>query len=259
MRTLLRLAPLPLVLFCVRALPAQTVVAAPPMTLLSAPQHDAHTALHSDAHSPATEVFADLRAHLEQADPKQRGELWLDVAASSDQSPARLTLRIPLANTGDVYGESRSCSTAPDGSDELTFTAGMDEKNFMEFSPAGRDVGYHLLLNKYLCRALAAPFHCGGRMVTLRAAWSSWRLSESAALTLSADAPAKLELSSAATVSDGVQFDPAQCAVVAPSNGICCVAHKTTEWHCGGTPAGEGWHQVSGECFHRETGGSCSQ
>jgi hypothetical protein len=248
-----------LVFFCVPALHAQTVAVVPQVTLISAPKHDARTALPTGVHVPATEVFADLHVHLEQADPKQRGEVWLDVSAASDKLPARLTLRIPLANTGDVYGESRSCSIAPDGREELTFTAGMDEKNFMEFLPAGKDLGFHLLLNKYLCRALAAPFHCGGRTVTLPSAWSSWRMAESSSLTLSADAPAKLELSSAATVANGVRFDPAQCAVVAPSNGLCCVAHKATEWHCGGTPAGEGWHQVSGECFHRETGGSCTQ
>jgi len=261
MRITFRLAPLPVALICVAALHAQTVVVAPPVTLLSAPQHDARTALpppRPDAQAPTTEVFADLRARLDQADLRQRGELWLDVSAASDQSPARLTLRIPLANTGDVYGESRSCSIAPDGNPELTFTAGMDEKNFIGFSPAG-DLGFHLLLNKYLCRALAAPFHCVDRTVTLPAAWSSWQLASSSSLTLSADAPAKLELSSAATISSGVPFDPAQCAVVAPSNGMCCVAHKTTEWHCGGTPVGEGWHQVSGECFHRETGGTCTQ
>ncbi len=258
MRIYLRLAPLPLIL-CLHALPAQTIVFAPQVALQSAPQHDARTALHTDAHAPATEVFVDLRARLEQADPKQRGEVWLDVSAASDQAPARLTLRIPLANTGDVYGESRSCSIAPDGHEELTFTAGMDEKNFMDFTPSGRDLDVHLLLNKYLCRALVAPFHCADHNVTLPSAWSSWRLAESASVTLSGDAPAKLDLSGAASVSSGVAFDPAQCAVVAPSNGMCCVAHKTTEWHCGGTPAGTGWHQVSGECFHRETGGSCSQ
>jgi hypothetical protein len=120
-------------------------------------------------------------------------------------------------------------------------------------------VDFHLLLNKYLCRALAAPFHCADRTVALPSVWSSWRVAEKASLTLSADAPARLQLSSAATNSNGIAFDPAQCAVVAPSSGICCVAHKTTEWHCGGTPAGPGWHQVSGECFHRETGGSCTQ
>jgi len=258
MRIALRLVSLP-VLLCIPALPAQTVVAAPAVTLLSAPQHDVRTALHSNVHAPATEIFADLRLHLEQADPAQRGEVWLDVSAASDQTRARLTLRIPLANTGDVYGESRSCSIAPDGSEDLTFTAGMDEKNFMGFTPSGKDLDVHLLLNKYLCRALVAPFHCADRTVTLPSDWSNWRVAESASLTLSADAPAKLQLSSAATISSGIAFDPAQCAVVAPSNGMCCVAHKTTEWHCGGTPAGEGWHQVSGECFHRETGGSCSQ
>jgi hypothetical protein len=259
MRTYLRLASVPFVFLSVSALHGQTIVVSPQVTLQSVPQHDARTALHTDAHAPATEVFADLRAHLEKADPKQRGEVWLDVSAASDQTRARLTLRVPLANTGDVYGESRSCSIAPDGREELTFTAGMDEKNFMGFSPAGKDIGFHLLLNKYLCRALAAPFHCAGRTVTLPSAWSSWQFAESASLTLSADAPAKLDLSRSATLSSGASFDPAQCAVVAPSNGMCCVAHKTTEWHCGGTPAGDGWHQVSGECFHRETGGSCSQ
>jgi hypothetical protein len=224
----------------------------------STPHHDAKQLVFGSNLTPMTELFADVRAHLTVANAAQRGELWLEVSATNSATPAQITLRIPLANTGDVYGESRSCTTLPDGTDQLIFTAGMDENNFVDFSPAERDASFHLLLNKYLCRVLAAPFHCGTRTVSLPSDWSNWRLGGSGALLLSGDAPAKLSVSSASVTPHSTAFAADRCAVVAPSNGICCVAHKTTEWHCGGTPVGEGWHQVSGECFHRETGGSCS-
>ncbi len=226
-------------------------------SLSSTPQHDAEALVFHGDLSPITEVFADFRAHLKQAYARQRGELWLLVSAKSSSSPAQVVLRIPLANTGDVYGESRSCTAMADRSDLLTFTAGMDEKNFIDFAPAAQDQAFHLLLNKYLCRALAAPFHCGKRMVTLPE-WSSWHLAGDISMQLSADAPAQVSFSSVKATANSVPFDRARCAVVAPSNGMCCVAHKTTEWHCGGTPVGEGWRQVSAECYHRETGGSCS-
>ncbi len=240
---------------CGTLLPAQTAA----HTLTATPQHDAQAAVFRGDLSPVSEIFLDFGAHLTQAAAKQRGELWLEVSAQNMASHARMTLRIPLANTGDVYGESRSCTVGADGGDQLTFSAGMDEKNFIEFAAANHDSAFHLLLNKYLCRALAAPFHCGTRTVTLPRDWADWRLGGSTSLRLSADAPAQASFSGAKPVVSGVAFDRARCAVVAPSNGLCCVAHKTTEWHCGGTPAGEGWHQVSGECFHRETGGSCTE
>jgi len=205
--------------------------------------------------SPQTEVYTDLRARLTQADAAGRGELWLVLSAESG-AHQQLTLRIPLSSTEDAYGESRSC-TAESGGDALTFTAGLDEANFVPFAPATGAKQFHLLLNKYLCRALAAPFHCGGRTVTLAGSWTSWRLGGRASLELSADRPAQLEVETSAIRATSVAFDRARCAVVAPSNGVCCVAGRTTQWHCGGSPAGSGWHQVSGDCFHRETGGSC--
>jgi hypothetical protein len=212
--------------------------------------------LPSASLSPETEVYAGLSARLSRADPSRRGELWLAVTA--DAGPSRhITLRIPLASTEDAYGESRSCTAAPGGGDLLTFTAGLDEDNFVRFASTDGDKQFHLLLNKYLCRALAAPFHCGDRDVRLPAAWASWRLGRRMSLQLSSDLPAQVEVVASALQPSRVAFDRARCAVAAPSNGICCVAGKTTQWHCGGTPAGPGWHQVSGECFHRETGGSC--
>jgi len=236
------------------SLPAQTIG----KTLNSMPQHDAEAVVFQGDLAPITEVFADFRAHLTLADAKQRGELWLLVAAKSSSSPEHVLLRIPLANTGDVYGESRSCISAADGSDQLIFTAGMDEKNFLDFAASAKEQDFHLLLNKYLCRALVAPFHCGTRTITLPE-WPSWHLAGNVSVQLSADAPAQVRFSSFKVSANNTGFDRARCAVAAPSNGICCVAHKTTEWHCGGTPVGDGWHQVSSECYHRETGGSCSQ
>jgi hypothetical protein len=235
---------------CIQPMRAQQI-----HTLNSSIHHSAEEALPSAALSPRTEIYAGLRARLTWADGTGRGEVWLTVFAESSVH-SHLTLRIPLSSTGDAYGESRSCTVTPAG-DELTFTAGLDEGNFVPFAPAASAKQFHLLLNKYLCRALAAPFHCGGRTVTLTESWTSWRLGRAASIELSSDLPAQMEVETSAVQSTGIAFDRARCAVVAPSNGICCVAGKTTQWHCGGLPVGRGWHQVSGDCFHRETGGSC--
>jgi hypothetical protein len=216
---------------------------------------DLHSYPNEAPHAPVTEVFADVLAHLTKADATQRGELWLVVSA--DSAADHVQLRIPLSSTEDAYGESRSCTRAPDGSDALVFTAGRDEKNFVRFTPATSDKEFHLLLNKYLCRALAAAFHCGSRPVTLTVPWDQWRIARRTWLELSSDAPATLQLASSSILQTSTPFDDARCAITAPSGGLCCVGGKTTQWHCGGTPSGQGWHQISGDCFHRETGGSC--
>jgi len=169
-----------------------------------------------------------------------------------------VALRIPLSSTEDVYGESRSCKATPSGATEFTFTAGMDENNFLRFAAAEKKQEIRLLLNKYLCRAIAASFHCDGREVALPDDWTRWQLASSTALLLTSDAPAALTASPVSIEQNGRPFDSARCAAIAPSNGLCCVSGKTTEWHCGGAPTGAGWHQVSGECFHRETGGACN-
>jgi hypothetical protein len=227
--------------------------------LKSSPGHDAERVTHA-AEMPATvEGEAVFEARLVRADAGHRGEVWLQVTAdASGRAPSHVTLRIPVSSTEDVYGESRSCKVRADGTYDLTFAAGMDEKNFLRFTPAEKAQELRLPLNKYLCRALAAPFHCAGREIMLPEDWSQWRLASASSVLLTSDALAELAVSPVRLRQSGKAFDSASCAVIAPSNGLCCVAGKTTEWHCGGTPAGLGWHQVSGECFHRETGGSCT-
>jgi hypothetical protein len=203
-------------------------------------------------------AVVDVPLQLTQADASKDGEVWLDVSADAvGPEPAHITLRIPLSNTGEVYGEARACKPAADGSLDLTFTAGMDEANYVHFAPSANETRTHFLLNKYLCRALAAPFHCNGAATYVTGDWSQWRLGATSIVTLTSEKPASLSLGNVRVEAEAAAFDPASCKVIAPSNGLCCVANKTTEWHCGGTPAGPGWHQVSGECFHRETGGSC--
>jgi hypothetical protein len=71
-------------------------------------------------------------------------------------------------------------------------------------------------------------------------------------------AAARLEGSRLQLVSQDEAFDYARCAAIAPSNGLCCVGGRTTEWHCGEAPAGEGWHRVSGDCYHHGTEASCT-
>lgn len=215
--------------------------------------------------SPRMELWANLRAELTGVQTGAHGTAWLIVSAryvgkpASADKPSSVTLRIPISSTEDVYGESRSCNARGDRSLGLTFTAGMDEQNFMRFDRSGEPHDFHLLLNKYLCRALASPFHCGSRAVSLPQDWAGWRIVSTMRVVTEPAASAGVHVDTLAIKTTATPFDRARCAVVAPSNGICCVAGKTTEWHCGGTPAGAGWHQVSGECFHRETGGSCHE
>jgi hypothetical protein len=215
--------------------------------------------------SPQTEVWANLHGRISDVKASAHGTVWLTVTArytghgAGSGAPTNVSLRIPLSSTEDVYGESRSCSARRDGSLDLVFTSGMDEKNFARFASSTASQNFHLLLNKYLCRALASPFHCGSRAVTLPQDWAAWRISHDMRISADPASSANLQLGNIQLQRTTIPFDRARCAVVAPSNGLCCVAGKTTEWHCGGTPVGAGWHQVSGECFHRETGGSCRE
>lgn len=213
--------------------------------------------------SPQTEVWANVRARISRAETEAHGTVWLTLHASyTGAAPApaaakHVSLRIPLSSTEDVYGESRSCSARSNGSVDLVFTAGIDEKNFVRFASSTDSQTFHLLVNKYLCRALASPFHCGSREITLPQDWAGWKVSSAMRVSAEPASSATLDLGRVELERTTIPFDRARCAAVAPSNGLCCVAGKTTEWHCGGKPAGSGWHQVSGECFHRETGGSC--
>jgi len=226
--------------------------------------------------SGAKEVEVSVRARLVKADraPEHDGRLVLQVLSRfqdptlRDGFPApvdELNIRLVLSSVADAYGESRECSISHTGAAAFTFTAGLDEQNFVAFEAAKDERDFRFSLNKYLCRALAAPFRCDdafGRVseVKLPSVMSRWKVGVLSSIELdSKGAPAKVEASDIAITSSEKDFDYATCAAVAPSNGMCCVGHKTTEWHCGGTPEGPGWHQVSGDCYHRETGGSCSE
>jgi hypothetical protein len=199
---------------------------------------------------PATEVVAVFSARLSKADASQRGALWLEAEAAGAHGE-KATLRAPLSGTEEAYGEERTCTEAG-----MTYTAGLEEANYMAFQPGAAPHAFRVLLNRLLCRLLAAPFHCGGKEVAMVTPWASWKLGK-VRVVLESDGPAAAEVSAIQVRQTLTPFDHARCAVVAPSNGFCCVQGMTTEWHCGGTPVGEGWHQVSGECFHRETGGVC--
>jgi len=174
---------------------------------------------------------------------------------------AELVIRIPLSSSADPYGESRSCLVLDNGHTHFSYTAGLDEQNFVPFAPMARARDFQFPVNKYLCRALAAPFDCRRkgktRQTKLPSDMSQWKI-RTVALNLHGPSAAKAEVSKLQLVSDNKPFDYATCAKVAPSDGMCCVAHKETQWHCGTKPEGKGWHQVSGSCYHRETGASCS-
>jgi len=219
------------------------------------------------------EVSVHARLVSVGADPEHEGDLTLTVISEFDQpgrsrllpgSP-RLLIRLPLSSSGDAYGESRSCEVSKEGVPTFIFTAGLDEKNFVPFAASESDREFRFSLNKYLCRALAAPFKCENHYTAateekLPADMGHWKVGSHSFVQLeSKNAPAKAEVSEITLSSSGKPFDYATCAAVAPSNGLCCVGHKTTEWHCGGKPEGAGWHQVSGDCYHRETGGSCEE
>ena len=69
-----------------------------------------------------------------------------------------------------------------------------------------------------------------------------WKIGALSSIELTSEgAAAKAEASDILVTTSGKAFDYNTCAAVAPSNGLCCVQHRTTEWHCGGTPTGEGW------------------
>lgn len=221
------------------------------------------------------QIDVDVRARLVKADAalKSGGDLMLTIISELDEpghSPflpgqPRLFIELPLSSSGDAYGESRSCGVTKEGVPTFVFTAGLDEKNFVPFAAAESDREFRFSVNKYLCRAFAAPFKCqsGPRVTTeekLPSDMAHWKVGAISFVRLdSKGEPAKAEVSEIKLSSSGEPFDYATCAKVAPSNGLCCVAHKTTEWHCGGKPEGTGWHQVSGDCYHRETGGSCEE
>ncbi len=227
------------------------------VSLDSSAGHDAQRVVSSEGVAALRESVAEATLKLVKADGSQRGEVWLVVSAeASGANGARLTLKVPLSSTEDAYGESRACSVNKDGAREFTFTAGLDERNFVGFRAAGSDKQIKLLMNRYLCRALAAPFDCDGKKVELPEDWSRWRIGKSAEVSISSALPATLDLGMLALI-PAKAFNPASCPVIAPSNGVCCVGGKTTNWHCGGRPVGAGWKQVSGDCWHQETGGSC--
>lgn len=238
------------------SLSAQTTV-----PLRALPGKDAVRAARSaESFSATHEVRASFQATLLKTAAGKRGEAWLEFSLESPKAAGeRVMVRIPLSSTRDAYGEERACRVGKDGRRELTFTAGLDEPNFVEFRAAKGAHDFSFLLNKYLCRVLASPFHCGGEEVSLPKDWASWKMARRADVRLSSDAAAEMWVSPVFVVAGEKAFDYGRCAVEAPSNGICCVMGRTTAWHCGGKPEGDGWHQVSGECWHRETGGSCSE
>jgi hypothetical protein len=173
---------------------------------------------------------------------------------------SELVITVPLSSSTDAYGESRSCIALDNGHTQFSYRAGLDEKNFVSYSNMASSREFHFLVNKYLCRALAAPFPCKGKKdgpKALPADMGKWKI-RGAHVDLHSNSPARVEVSKFMLSTSGKSFDYASCAKIAPSNGLCCVGGKTTEWHCGVKPDGEGWHQVSGDCYHRETGGSCS-
>ncbi len=224
--------------------------------------HDGGLAsISSHAGNAEHEVYADVRGRFVDVAAMAHGSAWLVATVRlpgpfADGSALRqLEIRIPLASTEEAYGESRSCKVLRDGSLAAVLTAGLDEPNFVPFATSLSAHDFHFLLNKYLCRALAAPVRCGNREYTLPQNIQFSRIDQ-LEVQLHSDAPAAFEISFDRRPTD-VLFDYKQCEKIAPSGGLCCVAGKTTEWHCGQKPQGEGWHQVSGSCFHRETGGSC--
>jgi hypothetical protein len=224
----------------------------------------AHRLVTHDMSQPpvpaSVELYASFQARIMQADDTSGhdGELIFHFFA---QAPGKaiLEVQIPLASTGDAYGESRSCTLDHAGIAHVTLRAGLDEANYVSFAQAAEPHAYRFLLNKYLCRALAMPIPCGPATITLTAGMP-WMLAERAGFQLSSEgAPAQAEVSAIRIEKTGAPFDYASCEQVAPSSGLCCVQHRTTAWHCGVKPEGDGWHQVSGDCYHRETGTSCEK
>ncbi len=226
----------------------------------------------SNAIPASRSIAATVNARLMNTanEPLKDGTMELNLTFQSGSSledkqdaaaSAELEIAVPLSSSADAYGESRSCAVLDNGHIHFSYTAGLDEQNFVSFLPMDKGRDFQFSVNKFLCRALAAPFTCHGngksRQIQLPADMSKWQL-RIARVDLHGPSAAKAEISKLTLTSTGKPFDYATCAKVAPSDGMCCVAHKETAWHCGTRPEGRGWHQVSGSCYHRETGAACS-
>ena len=216
----------------------------------------AETSVRDEGAPGDVAATATFEGRLARVGPKAEGAVYLFFNVRSGTST--VAVKVPLSSTGMAYGEERSCTLSATGTPQMVFTAGLDDANSMPFRTAGASREFSISLNKYLCRVLAAPFRCGGRTVTLPLDLKSWTMAEDRGVELQSMSVVTLRATQVVVTPTG-PFDMAQCRVIAPSEGTCCVGGRTTEWHCGGTPAGTGWHQVSGECFHRETGGSCKE
>jgi hypothetical protein len=234
------------------------------------------THFDADAHpvAAANELAALVRARLITANnmPPNNGKLELTIALhprvgvpdNQLPKPPFLFILIPLSGAVDSYGESRSCYIGTDGVPaSYTYVAGLDEKNYIRFEPMASEREFRFSLNKYICRALAAPYSCSRpheppSMQSTPPDVSHWLIEFASVDLSSTNSPARADVSDITLTSTGKPFDYTTCAKVAPSDGMCCIAHKETAWHCGTKPDGKGWHQVSGSCYHRETGASCT-
>jgi len=252
--------------------------AMPPMKTIAIKPGDSDAYLET-THKPLAateELEVSVFARLAKADSaaEHDGKLVLKISSTFDSPEShshapdlrpRLIIEIPLSSANDAYGESRACRRGGDGALTFVYTAGLDEDNFVPFKVAQTGREFRFLLNKYLCRALAASYQCSYGPFEpfveqkLPSDMTQWKVGEVTVVELdSKGAQAQAESSAVKLTSAKKPFDYASCAKIAPSDGLCCVGNKTTTWHCGGTPVGEGWHKVSGDCYHRETGGSCS-
>lgn len=171
---------------------------------------DAERGTGGAAYTASHEVRAAMTLQLTTADAAQGGAVTLEFTAK--RGTTDVLLRVPLAGTNAAQGEARECTVAADGNRSLRFTAGVEPANFMAFAPAAKAKEIDLLLNRYLCRALAAPFDCAGTAVSLPERWDGWKLAGTARLTMTSGAPAVLKTSPVVIAETADRFSNAQCA-----------------------------------------------
>ena len=188
---------------------ANVVSAQATREMRSSPGHDAELGTNGAAYTATHEVRAAMTLQLTTADAAQGGAVYLEFSAK--RGSAEVLLRVPLAGSQNTPGEGRECTVAADGSRTLRFTAGVDTASFVTFAPAAKAKEIDLLLNRYLCRAQAAPFDCAGVPVSLPERWDGWQLAGRAQLKMTSGAPATLKISPIVIAETAERFDHARC------------------------------------------------
>ena len=170
--------------------------------------HDAERGTSGEAYTASHQVRAALTLQLTKADAALGGSVFLEFSAK--RGSAEVIVRVPLAGT-QAPVEAHECTVAANGKRALRYTAGVDAANFMAFVPSAKPKEINLLLNRYLCLAMAVPFDCAGKPVSLPERWDGWQLAGMSRLKMTSAEPATLKTSPVIIAETTEPFTKAQC------------------------------------------------